>query len=358
MFPPHLPPPSSSLRLHRFSKRFIFCLTILFLGVIAGGSGAAMMLGWIWPVVGVGEMGINSFSRPTIHSPVDETIRKETLDKMVTVYRAPTMVGEVSLLNPADRLGEAVALSSEGWFVMHAKEGDDANNKNLRVVTPSGVIYLVEKVFFDRYGGFLYFKISGLMQGVHLFKPVEFAQNTEIGDDFFWVRDDSWLPATVERIRPFSELDEHLDSISPHIYFSNRTNGPSFDGLAMNASGKLVGFFTSDGELIPATRFIQSVSTVLSQGVVNYRSLGVMGWYSAETPFWTENSNPNGFLVTKVLAKNSVLKRGDVLVEVNGDVADFDHVWYHLNHGNELNVKILRNKKLLQFLVPIIDLKM
>ena len=58
LYPPHLPPPSCNLETHRRLRRLKILGAATFFGLIAGLTGASMMIAWIWPGYGGGDLWV------------------------------------------------------------------------------------------------------------------------------------------------------------------------------------------------------------------------------------------------------------------------------------------------------------
>jgi S1-C subfamily serine protease len=96
---------------------------------------------------------------------------------------------------------------------------------------------------------------------------------------------------------------------------------------------------------------------VLSQQPLSYPSLGVDGWFGDEQTIISEKIKVQGFMVTNVWSASSVLRRGDVLLEVNGRIVTPDNLWYTINNNQTVKVKILRATKVVELETKVVQTK-
>ena len=182
MLPPHLPPKSSNLEVHRLWQRLKILLAIVVFSVIAGMSGASMMLGWIWPRFADGDTWITSYSRPGLtRIQLENRIQEEISSRIVNVYKGSAVIGGVNTLNK--KIGDGIMLSSDGWFAMY-QPNFDGNYKSLAVLTSNGQAQQPESAQLDKYSGILYVKIKDQQ-----FKVAGFPDENSSLDDIFIFQD-------------------------------------------------------------------------------------------------------------------------------------------------------------------------
>jgi len=120
-FPPHLPAPSCNVASHRKWQRIKILLAAAVFGLVAGLSGAAIMLGWIWPGWGGGDDWMvsrvnNSWLNRT---QLEERVRIEMADRVAVVYSRANVWHGANYFSETDKIGEASVVTSDGWLVMH-----------------------------------------------------------------------------------------------------------------------------------------------------------------------------------------------------------------------------------------------
>lgn len=332
---PHLPPKSSSLEAHRLWQRLKILLAVVLFSVIAGMSGASMMLGWIWPKFAEGDTWINSYSRSGLtRIQLEARAQQEISSRTVTVYKGLSAVGGASYLNK--KIGDGVMLSSDGWIAMY-QPGYDGSYKNFYITTDDGQVHQPENALLDKYSGILYLKIKDAQ-----FKVVGFIDENSSLDEIFVSHNAHWYNSLA--LYPTLNYQiPHLDSAPIRSY---SVNGSFNAGeVVINNQGRVAGFITEKNLLLPSFYITRILPKILGQQALSYPSLGIDGWFSEEQAIVSNKTKVQGFLVTNVWSASSPLRRGDVLLEINGRIVTADNLWYIIN-GNEMyNAKVLRGGK-------------
>lgn len=357
MFPPHLPPPSCDLETHRRLSRLKTLLAAAIFGLVAGMSGASMILGWIWPGYGGGDVWSVSQTRTTLtRSQLEDKIQKEMADRVVAVYSQETLQGGLSIFDPADKLGDAVIISSDGYLAM-MRPRQDGSWKNWRVLSADGSVYRLEKIMTDSRANLLYLKIAvgtgaeDLKNTVAL-KVVSFTEKITVLDELYALEENNWRYGWVQNEVPVR--GNHLDT-APSVTYRLSQNFAA-GAVVINGQGRLVGFIGGDGTLLPGYHVSRLLAGILSAGTVRYPSLGVEGAYSNSQKLSWKGEPLTGFSVSKVTAKKSKVLRGDVITEINGYVASADNLWYNIFGKDTARLKIWRAGKILEVDQPVINL--
>ena len=354
MHPPHLPPKTSNIEIHRLWQRLKILLAIVVFSVIAGMSGASMMLGWIWPRFAESDTWITSYANPGLsRAQLEDRIREEVSSRIVVVHKGLVslnlpagQVGGANYLNK--KIGDGIMLSSDGWFALY-QPNYDGSYKNMYVVTSDGKVWQPEKALWDKYSGILYVKIPDGQ-----FKVVGFNDENSSLDDIFIFHNSYWYHGSV--LYPSLNYQiPHLDS-APALSYS--LNGSFNIGeVAITNQGRVAGFITEKNLLLPSFYITRVLSKVLSQQALSYPSLGVDGWFSEEQTIVSEKAKVQGFLVANVWSASSPLRRGDVLLEINGRIVTTDNLWYTINNNETVNAKVLRGNKILELVVKVTQTK-
>lgn len=354
MLPPHLPPKSCSIENHRHWRRLKILLVAAVFGLIAGMSGASMMLGWIWPRFAEGDSWITSYTSPGLtRAQLENRIQEEISSRIVAVYKSfvslnlsTGQAGGTNYLNK--KIGDGIIVSSDGWFAMY-HPNYDGNHKNLYALTKDGRVLQAEKAQLDKYSGILYVKIKDQQ-----FKVVGFNDADSSLDDLFVFQNYYWHHASA--LYPFLNYKiPHLDS-APLLSYS-LSNSFNAGEIVINNRGQVVGFINEKNLLLPSLYITRILPKVLSQQAISYPSLGVEGWFSQEQPIVFKNERVSGFLVANIWSVPNPLRRGDVLMEINGRVVTADNLWYIISSGQTLNVKILRAGKTVELVIKTVQTK-
>ncbi len=345
--PPHLPPPVCNIEDHKKWLRLKLILASAAFGLLAGLSGASILLGWIWPGYGgedvwtVTEQNRSALSKVQL----EEKIAKEIQDRIFTVYARETAFSVGSYLKKTDKLGESVAISSDGWLAMYLPDYN-GSYKNWRVLSPIGTVYTPAKAVFDKYAGIVYLKLSNITtQGqTSQLKVVNFSEAPRVFDEIFIYQDGNWVKNSLGY--PVYPLDSaHLDTI-PNVLFG-LGDGSSSGAVAINSQGRMVGFITNEGMLLSNVYLTRVMPEVLNKQTVLYPSLGVDGWFSVEQPVVVEDEKVKGFAVSRVWATGSPLKKGDIILEINGrPIETVDYLWY--NKNETVSLKVMRGGEIIE----------
>ncbi len=348
-FPPHLPAPSSNIKTHRKWQRIKMLLAATAFGLMAGLSGAAVMLGWIWPGLGGGDSWVISSgtNRWLNNSQMEEQVRIEMNDRMVMIYSEQKTVHAVGYLDEKNKLGEGVVLTSDGWVVM-TESGEESSYKNWRVVLQNKSIFRVEKILTDRTSGLVYLKLAVLDKNIEFnntqFKAINFNNDLlKSGDSLYVGENGQWYGAIVRLSRSQAKQLPHPDFVPTTFYELNVGVKPG--RILANGQGRIVGISLGDGTVLPAQYISRTLDSILAKGKITFPTFGIEGWYNTERPIVIGTESISGFLVTK---GSDAIKTGDVLIEVNGKIVDEVDLWYNMTNNKSARFKVWRAGKSLE----------
>lgn len=352
--PPHLPNKTCSLALHQLQQRLVVILLATFFGLAAGLTGAIMMIGWIWPDFGGGNYWIVSKTdRSSQNLDLEEVIKRETIQKIFSVYSDTQKIGNISYFDNSDRLGEAAIVGSDGWLCMYLEnEKDHLNYLQWNAVNFEGRIFKINNPLYDKNSKIFYFKIKKLEEKDETlkneqFKVFSFSEEQKSGDAIFVYQNNLWQFNYLGQ-QYFSTEKSHLDAV-PLEFSLLEKSGSVFGSLVVNKQGKLVGFINQKGEIFSSLYISRVLAGVLEKQQIIYPSLMVEGWYNQEKTLFNENGEPiKGFIVVNTLKNNTILFKGDVILEINGQVVENESLWYNLR-GEKTRLKVLRRGKVLEF---------
>ncbi|OGH69022.1 MAG: hypothetical protein A2754_00995 [Candidatus Magasanikbacteria bacterium RIFCSPHIGHO2_01_FULL_47_8] len=349
-----MPPPSSNIQNHRRWERLKIVLVASGFGLIAGLSGASIMLGWIWPNSG-GDVW--SFTRtPSNLSRLQAIERGESgmADKIFTIYQKLTTVNGAGYFAPGDKVADAVVVTSEGWAVAYLPNFD-GKYKDWRILGARGLVYRADRAVEDRRSGLVYLKLSPpatLQSSQEQFKVVAFSDGVDRLDDVLVFQNSVWYPSfSLGSVKLLGE--SHLDT-APGMAYALGTNFKS-GAIAVDNQGRFVGFVTKDAVVLPASAIIHVLPGIQTAKNLLYPSLGVEGWFSDERPILANEEQVAGFLVTRVVSAKSALRKGDIIVEVNGRAINSDTLWYNRDE-TKVRLKVLRAGKPVEFENVIVKL--
>lgn len=342
--PPHLPPPSCNISDHRKWERIKILLISVFFGLLSGITGASLMIGWLWPDLGGGNTWI--FSQNYKVSPrneIDEKVRAEFEDRIGMVYRDITNASGVDYFSQDKKIGEAIFVSSDGWLVL-VHPNFDGNFKNWQVLLKNGEARTVDLALKDNYSNLVYLKISPDDQGSQ-YKVVNLNDEAKINEDVFVHSDGAWRHAIISNKITKSSRLPHLDTAPATTVELNQNF--NVGDIVVGSQGKLVGMI-NNGRYTLLNQYISgALPKILSGEKVSYRTLGTFGWFSDEQPLIINNEKVSGYYVARIL-DNTKLKVGDLILEINGQVANSDNMWYNISGNQNQKLKVLRKNKFIE----------
>jgi hypothetical protein len=354
MLPPHLPPKIENPETKKFLQRLKWFLFIIVISLLAGVSGASMMLGWVWPRFTEDDTWINSYTRPGLsRSQLENLIREEISSRLVSVHRGSASIAGVNYFNK--KIGDGIMLSSDGWLAIYQPNYDGVY-KNIYIVGNGDKIYSAESAVWDKYSGVLYIKIKN-----DQFKVVEFIdENTPLDDIFVW-QDSNWYHGTV--LYPVLNYKiPHMDIAPVRSYSLNGVFASG--GIAINNQGRVVGLISENNLLLPVANITHILSKVLGRQILSYSSLGVEGWFGEEQIIFVDSKNEadnkekaSGFFVSNVLSVGNVLHKGDLITEINGRIVSVDNLWYIISNTQTIKVKVLRGGKIIDMDAKVVQIK-
>ncbi|HSR89017.1 MAG TPA: S1C family serine protease [Candidatus Udaeobacter sp.] len=348
MHPPHLPKKTFSFENKVLWQRLKWLAAIVVFGLVVGMSGAAMMVGWVWPKFAEGDAWITSSAHPGLtRAQLEDRVREEASLRMVNIYKGLSSLSGAGYLNK--KIGDGIILSSDGWLAVY-QPNYDGNLKSLYVITSDDRVWQPEKGLLDKYSGMLYLKIKKDDQ----FKVISFNDDSASLDDIFTFHNSFWYHGSV--LYPFLSYQiPHLDS-APVSFYS--LNGSFNAGeVAINSQGRVVGFITEKNLLLPSSYITRVLPKILSLQTISYPSLGVDGWFGDEQTIVSEKTKVQGFMVSDVWSAASLLRRGDVVLEINGRIVSADNLWYTIDGNQTVNAKVLRNGKRLELTLKVLQTK-
>lgn len=351
-FPPHLPNPSVSVDLHRRVGYFKLFLALTVVALVAGLSGAAMLLGWVWPYVGVGNFNAPNLRVAVSHSRLDETMRHDLDNTVLNVYNGVTSAGGVETLSSENLIGSAVVVGSDGWLALY-HSGAVVSVKNWRAISLSGARWRVTSAIPDARSGLLYLKVE--REGVRALplRPVVFARWRDSADETFFWDGGVWHSAFIEGQRAHALTRPHLDSAPATEYILSVGVPPG--AVVVNQSGALVGLGKGGLSMLPAEYVNRVWVSVREAGKAVYPTLGLEGWFTDEAPVFVNSQAVPGFFITHVFSSTTTLQRGDIITLLNGEAVSAAD-WWDALATPAVRVTVRRASSTLELTAPVVRL--
>ncbi|MEK7655625.1 MAG: S1C family serine protease [Patescibacteria group bacterium] len=295
---------------------------------------------------------------PEIPKPlIPPTFVSRRASPVFSLYRKPRgTVPEDRTLSEDRELGQAVALTSDGWLVTSASVISSLRLSDI-VVWVDGRSVPVERAFFDTINGTAYLKI----QANDLTSPA-FGQVSDL-----FVGSETWIEKRAFALEPglVLSLRDNLPSINSvsseiaarRIRVSGITRDKDRGAPVWNAKGALIGIVESaTGEpitIVPVSTISDSFTPLLQQGTISHALLGVT---SIDLSSWKIDGDrgtlpSRGSLIKEVVKKSPAavagLKIGDVILRVDRDIidgsVDLGELLSEYRPQNAVNFRVLRN---------------
>jgi len=361
MVSPHLPKPACDVARHHQIQRLKVLFVATFFGLLSGLTGASIILGWIWSGYGGGDVLVTAQQSRLAWSPhqLEERVQKEIASRVVAVYSQQETLAGNNYFSPTNKLGEGVIISSDGWVAMYLPKAN-ITARRARVLTTDGAVYELEKTLFDSRSGLLFLKISlaketDRQRAGGQFAVVSLAEKVEFFDEVFVRERDSWRAVLINSEEWNIWERQHLDNAPAYAWAlnGNFSNG----SVVINNQGRLAGFMVSDNLFLPAGYLARIMPTVLNAQKVVYASLGVEGWYDLEQPIIIQGQRTAGsFAVSRVVRANSLLRVGDIITEINGQIATPENLWYNISGNKTVRLSVWRSGKSMEIEAPITEI--
>lgn len=352
MHPPHLPNPTCNIKNHERWINIKSLIVVTLFGLAAGITGAAVMLGWIWPNFGGGDTWVVSQNNIDLgRGQLDALVGKESNERVYNVYTDMAHLDTFAYLSEKNKLTEAVAVSSDGWLAMYVPKSEKAMSyKKWRIAGYNGTVYKIDKFLFDERARLAYAKVSLLAMAeknasLTQFKVTGFGDSLAPFDDIFAHEQDGWRYGRVGYVEYGVFGEDHLDSGPNRAYVLE--GDFSVGSAVINNRGRLVGFVMDNKMLLSGSALTRILPEVLSREKIVYPTLGVNGWFGFERGAQADGEAMNGFVVERVLSKKTPLRRGDIVTEINGQVVSDEGLWYNIA-DQEVKLTVRRAGKILE----------
>jgi len=349
--PPHLPPPLCHVSNYRLKQRLKLLFFICFISMLAGLSGASIMINWIWPYgTDVGLMSYSFSRQQSARVQLQDKVKTEISSRVVKVYNLSAVLPDKSLavLPAKDRLADAVIFSSDGWAVFYAPVKPIV--KQLYAVNSADAVVEIEKTVYDLNSRLMYVKLKD-----ENLKVVNFSDDYSLNQAIFIYENNVWTDALLAETYYDFHSSPHLDSAPINSVLI--TGGKfSIGRVVINEQGRFIGFTIASDRLILANNILNVMSGFLNNQAIIYPSLGVEGQSAREQSLVFAGKAIPGFYVSKVWASPSPFRVGDVILQINGIIADRQEIWYIINNINQVSVKVLRAGQEIEFNVNVLKM--
>jgi serine protease Do len=288
---------------------------------------------------------------------------KRRASSVATLYRKPVGTTlEERILDPEKVLGQAVALTSDGWLITTASTLGTLRVSDI-VIWHEGRTTAIDRAVLDRINDTVYLKtkLNGLT-------PASFAQTRDLSPGAeIWseTRPDQFAPLTVlslhERIHPNEATSS--ETAARRITLTGVAVAGDRGSAVWDPNGSFVGLIDSGpGErlrMVPATSIASSFEELLVNGDIHHAQLGI---YAADLATlqldgtrvlpnagaWIHEEKKSGkpAILKDSAAAKAKLQNGDVILHVERDIldgtADLGEILSEYRPGSQIVLRILR----------------
>lgn len=342
--PPHLPNKTCRVDTYYRLQNVKWILLFAVFAFIAGGSSAIIVSSWLLPTYN-GEQVIsrNSDNRFSLLATPDILWQKQTKQRMLTVYDK-RLQSEDNIFSSGSQVGFGVIFSSDGWAVMKKSDYLVGQEKFWNIIDWQSVNYSIEKTVFDRNSGLVYFKI--MADGLRVVSFSDW-KSLVIGT-YVWSGTSEWAHHYISSWEKTS--DKNLINISePQYSYSFDANIPTND-LLWAESGDFIGFVGDEKQLIYSWQLEKQLAGLLSKGKLANQVIPWQGY--PVTSVDLEGKEFSGFYLEKITDKNSLLKKGDIIISINNEpTSRYELARQIMSTPEQFNVTVWRQDKVETVLV-------
>ncbi|MBI5654506.1 serine protease [Candidatus Uhrbacteria bacterium] len=375
--------PKLNLKFSALSKDLLFLLLSVICGGLAGGLSGFYASSFV-PAVPLASVPASATStglkvvaptstfalvqveRPALASVVPPAFLKRRASAVGTLYRAPKATNlEDRLLTDDRMLGQAVAVTSDGWFVTAAAALTGLKSAEV-VVWYSGASYPIERGIVDRLNDTVYLKVAAKdIPAASFAHTKDLLPATETWSEY---RPSEFEPHVILDLggRSVTESTVSSEVADRRIVLDGRSGQGDLGGGVWDANGQLLGIVMSapdeQSEVMPATSIAASLSSLLGNGEIKHAYLGVRafdlaelklsgdrgGLPSAGALIRDDKKNNRPGIAKDSPAAKSKLQVGDVILKVERDIldgtADLGEVLSEYRPNSNVTLRVLRDK--------------
>ena len=311
---------------------------------------------------------------PTTAEPiVPPAFAERRVSSVATVYKKPSQDQQV--LNDQDVLGQAVSVTSDGWFVLPTSILGDIGISDI-ILWHGNRAYPIIQGVLDERGSVVFLKTE-----VSNVSAPAFARFQDVNRGLsVWVERTagSFEPMSITRI--FTSSNRIAGDLSNQVHrrlsvsgdLSMGQNGAPVWGMNGSLIGLMVDQDNGDGaECIPVSAWAPSLFGIFSDGKILHASLGVRGVdLSAirlvnppenlpERGVWLQGNEALNLpaIVPGSPAETAGLKEGDVILRVDRDIldgrADLAEILVQYKPHSQVTITINRNGEQLEIPVTL-----
>jgi hypothetical protein len=338
---PHLPNKTCRIDTYYRLQNVKWILLFALFAFIAGGCAAIVLTVWFLPngyntvlTYNSWENGRNLFAQP------DQLFMRQAKQRLLTVYDKRQKIN--GFYPRSAYVAQAALISSDGWAVAYLPNYQIGAEKNFEILDSDNNLQQLSKMIYDKNSQLWYFKIKNAG-----WRVITFPDWLEInsGTDLWAVGFGNWQARLLKNITERTgNKDFAMSQPTTELVLNEKADSGS---LLLNNNGDLVGIVGANN-IINGFLIERELATLLATGKLGYQSLSCQGYF-----VYSQNSLTNslGFYVSKstTRASSSTLGVGDVILEINHEVLDHNHLAEQVWLAPEIVlIKVLRKGNLVE----------
>lgn len=352
--PPHLPEKEFSEKHYHFWQNIRFIFYVVIISLLAGITGALVVSAWLQPSFYSNE---GSFLINKNYNSQKENI--STWSQTPSVLAARRL--EFSTINIFDKtlqvsenfypesafIGRVAMLSSNGWGVMYYPNFDKNKLSTWLALDSQGLSYEIENTLFDSERGFVYIKFVGQNFRVMSFPNWDnFTNGTKVWVSDYNVWKERQLGDTIVVVDKPHKITEQYSRL--HLEPDTKVGD-----IVMTEEGQFVGFVDNEGLLQTAWYTQYQLTNLLEKNDFLKSDIDFSGYFVERHGVSDVAQTPgSGFYIVNVGNKKSGLKKGDIIIAINGSDIDPHNLWKTvLTTKGDLRFSVWRNNEDLDFVV-------
>ncbi|MFH1789510.1 MAG: hypothetical protein ABH832_00340 [bacterium] len=347
---PHLPSPSCNLKNHTLFLRMKNIFFVILICAMVSVPVSIIVVSWVLPSISDSSIWINQFNRSDpINIQLSDIEKKDLKTKTTLIYDQQKIGRKNSSTTSNIFLGRAINISYDGWTALYYPEYK-ADESNLLGVSHDNRTYMSERRIFDRHTGILYLKLN--LKGDNL-RVANLGAEITPTDDYYALTQNSYDHINISGPY-FIDFGEQIDA-APRVRHSLSGSYTAKTGsFIVDRSGKVVGLIEDSGHILPMKYINGFVQDLLSNNSLQYVTLGVSGWFSAQRPIIIDDKSVQGFHVTKLNSNKNALKSDDIILLINGTIVDEDNLWYNTRGKKTAELVVLRGGNRITILADVL----
>jgi hypothetical protein len=318
--PPHLPPKSCSVSVHRKTESVLQMIVFVAIAFLAGITATLVAIAWIVPTYTPNTViySVDSSGKTNQERAIDPLFVRQQEKQIVNVYDKRQKVDGHFYKKDA-HVGTGVMLTSDGWLALYLPSSSPGEYAFWEIIDYKGGIYQAEAFVFDPLANVGYVKVNGDGFFASSFVPKEYTKQFA----FVWAIDRrNWQPSLIDDAVRTGTRNVYpvWEPQFAHALSENISPG----SVLLSEDGKFAGFADQAGHLIDSFFVETQYTKIFDEKTPSYYGISLDGYMVdgvSNNGVW---KNISGFYITGSRTKptdNSV-GAGDVVIRIEGKAVE------------------------------------